>query len=126
MEAELACEPPTAEVTETLFTKIMGGSIPAEFLYQDDQCVAIRDVNPTAPVHFLVIPRRILTQLSTATEQDKALLGHLLWVAQSVAKEQGLDEGFRVVINDGKHGCQSVYHIHVHVVGGRQLNWPPG
>lgn len=86
----------------------------------------IRDVNPVAPTHLLVLPRKPLARLSEAEEDDKALLGHLMYVAQSVAKKEGLGSGFRVVVNDGKDGCQSVYHLHVHVIGGRVLGWPPG
>jgi len=111
---------------DTIFGMILRKEIPATFLYEDDQCVAFKDVNPTAPTHFLVIPRKPIVQLSAAEDSDEALLGHLLIVARKVAKEQGLGDGFRVVINDGKNGCQSVYHIHLHVIGGRQLGWPPG
>ncbi|EEC16207.1 histidine triad (hit) protein, putative [Ixodes scapularis] len=89
-------------------------------------CVAFNDINPQAPVHFLVIPKKAISQLSTAAEADKPLLGHLMYVAQKVAKEVGLKKGFRVVVNDGPDGCQSVYHVHLHVLGGRQLGWPPG
>jgi histidine triad (HIT) family protein len=90
--------------------------------------VAIHDISPVAPVHFLVIPRKLITGISQANSaQDKELLGHLLITAKELAKKCGLDEnGYRIVINDGKHGCQSIYHLHVHVIGGRQLLWPPG
>lgn len=115
-----------SETGDTLFGKIIRGEIPTKFIYEDDQCVAFHDINPQAPVHFLVLPRKPIPQLSKATEADKAVLGHVLFVAQQVAKEQGLNKGFRTVINDGPQGCQSVYHLHVHVLGGRQLNWPPG
>lgn len=90
------------------------------------QCVAFNDVNPQAPVHFLVIPRKPIPQLSKAQDDDKELLGHLLLTGQKVAAQVGLDDGFRVVINDGKDGAQSVYHLHLHFLGKRQLNWPPG
>lgn len=90
------------------------------------QCVAFNDVNPQAPVHFLVIPRKPISQLSKATEEDKELLGHLLFTGQKVAAQVGLENGFRVVINDGKDGAQSVYHLHLHFLGKRQLKWPPG
>eukprot|EP00195_Chlamydomonas_chlamydogama_P009853 CAMPEP_0202903702 /NCGR_PEP_ID=MMETSP1392-20130828/25896_1 /ASSEMBLY_ACC=CAM_ASM_000868 /TAXON_ID=225041 /ORGANISM="Chlamydomonas chlamydogama, Strain SAG 11-48b" /LENGTH=132 /DNA_ID=CAMNT_0049591009 /DNA_START=152 /DNA_END=550 /DNA_ORIENTATION=+ len=115
-------EPPT------IFDKIINKQIPASIIYEDDQCLAFRDINPQAPVHFLVIPkdRDGLTRLSKATESQKAILGHLLYVAQHVAKQEKLEPGFRVVINDGPNGCQSVYHLHLHVMGGRQLGWPPG
>ncbi|CAM9289083.1 unnamed protein product [Pylaiella littoralis] len=113
---------------ETIFDKIISKAIPADIIHEDELCLAFKDINPQAPVHFLVIPksRDGLTQLSKAVDSNKALLGHLMFVAQQVAKEQGLDEGFRVVVNDGVQGCQTVYHLHLHVIGGRQLNWPPG
>lgn len=111
----------------TIFDKIVSRDIPAAVIYEDEQCMAFRDINAVAKVHFLVIPkkRENLSQLSKATEENKAILGHLLYVAQKVAKQEGLEEGFRVVINDGKNGCQSVYHLHLHVIGGQQLGWPP-
>ncbi|KAH9368917.1 histidine triad nucleotide binding protein 1 [Haemaphysalis longicornis] len=115
-----------SETGDTLFGKIIRGEIPTKFIYEDDECVAFHDINPQAPVHFLVLPKKPIPQLSKATEADKAVLGHVMYVAQQVAKEQGLKKGFRTVINDGPEGCQSVYHLHVHVLGGRQLNWPPG
>eukprot|EP00904_Undaria_pinnatifida_P014081 jgi/Undpi1/9803/HiC_scaffold_27.g12257.m1 len=112
----------------TVFDQILSKRIPANIIYEDDLCLAFTDISPQAPVHFLVIPksRDGLTQLSKAVESNKALLGHLMFTAQHVAKEQGLDEGFRVVVNDGPAGAQSVYHLHLHVLGGRQLKWPPG
>jgi len=112
----------------TIFDKIISKEIPATVIYEDDQALAFKDVNPQGPVHFLVIPkvRDGLTRLSKAEERHKALLGHLMYVAQKVAKEQGLAAGFRVAINDGPNGCQSVYHLHLHVIGGRQMSWPPG
>lgn len=88
--------------------------------------MAFNDVNPQAPTHLIVIPRKPIEQLSKAEESDSALLGHLMYVAQKVAKEAGLDNGFRMVINDGRDGAQSVYHLHLHVIGGRQMKWPPG
>ncbi|GAU99126.1 hypothetical protein RvY_10170 [Ramazzottius varieornatus] len=110
----------------SIFTRIMNKEIPGKFLHEDDQCVALQDVNPQAPVHFLVIPRTQLPGISYAKESDAAMLGHLLVVARKVAEEQGLSNGYRVVINEGKFGCQSVPHLHIHVLGKRQLSWPPG
>uniref|UniRef100_A0A023FF67 Putative zinc-binding protein of the histidine triad hit family n=1 Tax=Amblyomma cajennense TaxID=34607 RepID=A0A023FF67_AMBCJ len=115
-----------SESGDTIFGKIVRGEIPTKFIYEDDKCVAFHDINPQAPVHFLVIPKKPIPQLSKATEADKDILGHIMYVAQLVAKEQKLDKGFRVVVNDGPQGCQSVYHVHLHVLGGRQMNWPPG
>ncbi|CAL5227975.1 g11024 [Coccomyxa viridis] len=112
----------------TIFEKIISKDIPATIVYEDDTSLAFRDINPQAPVHFLVIPKQRgrLTQLSKGNEQDEQLVGHLMMIASKVAKQEGLDQGFRVVINDGPQGCQSVYHLHLHVLGGRQLTWPPG
>ncbi|XP_031832352.1 histidine triad nucleotide binding protein 1 [Nomia melanderi] len=111
---------------DTIFGKILRKEIPCNFIYEDDKCVAFQDINGQAPVHFLVIPRKPIPQLSKAEDEDEALLGHLMIVARKVAKEQGLNDGFRLVINDGKQGAQSVYHLHLHVLGGRQMQWPPG
>ena len=110
----------------TIFDKIISKEIPAKIIFEDDQCLAFKDIHPQAPVHFLVIPksRGRLSQLSKAHEHDKALLGHLMFIAQQVAREQGIgDSGFRVIINDGRNGGQSVYHLHLHVLGGRQLGY---
>jgi histidine triad (HIT) family protein len=111
----------------TVFDKLLSGEWPTDKLFEDDQCLAFRDVNPQAPIHFLVIPkhRNGLTQLSKARDDQKALLGHLLYVAQQVGQKE-CPNGFRVTINDGADGAQSVYHLHVHVMGGRQMEWPPG
>ncbi|XP_043480799.1 histidine triad nucleotide-binding protein 1 [Leptopilina heterotoma] len=111
---------------DTIFSKILRKEIPCNFIYEDDQCVAFHDVNKQAPTHFLVIPRKPISQLSKAEDNDEALLGHLMNVARKVAAKEGLDDGFRLVINDGKNGAQSVYHLHLHVLGGRQMQWPPG
>ncbi|XP_066921878.1 adenosine 5'-monophosphoramidase HINT1-like [Clytia hemisphaerica] len=114
-------------VAENIFTKILNKEIPAKLIYEDDKCVAFNDVNPQAPTHFLVIPRFPIPRLQDVKEDDKALLGHLMFVANKVAGEQGLHEkGYRMVVNNGEQGCQSVIHIHLHVIGGRQLTWPPG
>ncbi|XP_053689647.1 adenosine 5'-monophosphoramidase HINT1 [Sabethes cyaneus] len=115
-----------ASTEDTIFGKILRKEIPCTFIYEDDKCVAFHDVNPQAPVHFLVIPRKPIAQLSKATEEDEALLGHLMLVGKKIGAEQGLGDGFRVVINDGRNGAQSVYHLHLHFLGGRQMKWPPG
>lgn len=111
----------------TIFDKIIAGDIPSNRVFEDDRALAFRDVNPQAPVHVLVIPKQRdgLTQLSKAREDQKGILGHLMHVASEVGKKE-CPQGFRIVINDGEHGAQSVYHLHVHVLGGRQMNWPPG
>ncbi|KAJ6639732.1 Adenosine 5'-monophosphoramidase HINT1 [Pseudolycoriella hygida] len=114
---------PTAD---TIFGKILRKEIPCSFIYEDDKCVAFHDINAQAPVHFLVIPRKSIPQLSKASDDDAELLGHLMLVGRKLAKEQGLENGFRVVINDGMDGAQSVYHLHLHFLGKRQMLWPPG
>ncbi|XP_074605366.1 histidine triad nucleotide binding protein 1 [Brevipalpus obovatus] len=113
------------DANDTIFGKILRGEIPCKFIYEDDQCVAFDDISPVAPKHFLVIPRRRISQLSKAEDSDEQILGHLMLVARKLAKQEGLDKGFRIVINDGPQGCQSVYHLHLHVIGGKQLGWPP-
>ncbi|XP_044877461.1 histidine triad nucleotide-binding protein 2, mitochondrial [Mauremys mutica] len=110
----------------TIFSKIIDRTIRADILYEDDKCLAFRDVAPQAPVHFLVIPKRPIPRLSRVAAGDAELLGHLLLVASQTATVEGLVDGYRVVINDGKQGSQSVYHLHLHVLGGRQMGWPPG
>jgi len=110
----------------TVFGKILRGEIPSEIVYEDELCIAFKDVSPVAPVHVLVIPRRRIEKLSDVTDEDTGLLGHLMLIATKVAKQQNLAKGYRLVINNGEQGCQSVFHIHVHVIGGRQLTWPPG
>lgn len=113
-------------VGDTIFGKILRKEIPCKYIYEDDKCVAFHDVNPQAPVHFLVIPKKPIQQLSKAEDEDENLLGHLMIIARKVAKQESLNNGFRLVVNDGKHGAQSVYHLHLHVLGGRQMEWPPG
>lgn len=110
----------------TIFTKIINRQIPADIVYEDDQCLAFRDINAQAPTHVLVIPKREIPSLADAAESDAALLGHLLITAQKVAKQLGLTNGYRTVLNCGPDGGQSVDHLHVHILGGRKLSWPPG
>ena len=108
---------------KTIFTRIIDGEIPGTFVYQDEHCVAIRDINPAAPVHVLVIPRKPIPSIADLTPEDHALAGHLLMVAKKVAEQEGVAErGYRVVINAGDEGGQTVPHLHVHVMGGRQLS----
>ena len=114
------------QVEETIFSKIIRKEIPAKLLHEDEHCIAFHDVNPQAPTHFLVIPRVPIPMIQDVKEDDKFLLGHLLYVASKCASDLKLEEDYRVAINNGKHGAQSVYHLHIHVLGGRQLEWPPG
>lgn len=110
---------------DTIFGRILRGEIPCDAVYSDEHCLAFRDVAPQAPVHILVIPRLPIPSLAEAAGEHQALLGHLLLVAARVAREQGLD-GFRTVINSGAGAGQTVFHLHVHVLGGRAMEWPPG
>ncbi len=113
--------------TDCLFCKILAGTAAADVVYQDNRCVVIRDINPQAPTHVLVIPREHLESLDDAGQKDEMLLGHLLRVSARVANEHGLTEGgYRVVLNTGRGAGQSVFHLHVHVLGGREMTWPPG
>ena len=110
-----------------LFCKIIAGDVPGEFVHQDEDCVVIRDISPQAPTHLLVIPREHLESLDEATQKEEALLGHLLRVGARMANSQGYeDSSFRTVINTGEGAGQSVFHLHVHVLAGRSMNWPPG
>ena len=111
----------------TIFQKIIDGEIPAKVVFEDDLSMAFHDVAPQAPIHILVIPKRAIQGISGVCEADKELLGHLLWVASVVATQQGVSaDGYRLVINDGTDGGQSVPHLHVHLLAGRAMNWPPG
>ncbi len=110
-----------------LFCQIIAGDISAELLHQDQRCIAIRDINPQAPTHVLVIPREHIESLNDASSKDEALLGHLLRVGARIANDEGHSEsGYRTVINTGSGAGQSVFHLHVHILGGRPMNWPPG
>ena len=108
-----------------LFCKIIGGDVPGDFVHQDESCVVIRDINPQAPMHALVIPREHIEALDEASQKDESLLGHLLRIGARVANEEG-HESYRTVINTGAGAGQSVFHLHVHILGGRSMNWPPG
>jgi histidine triad (HIT) family protein len=114
-------------MTDCLFCKIIDGEIPGKFVYQDDQMVAIRDINPQAPLHLLIIPRRHIATLNDLTPRDDTLVGSMHRVAAAIAKEHGFSEhGYRTVFNTGREAGQSVFHIHLHVLAGRGLAWPPG
>ncbi|GMT07788.1 hypothetical protein PENTCL1PPCAC_29962, partial [Pristionchus entomophagus] len=111
---------------DTIFGKIILKEIPAKIIFEDDDVLAFHDVTPQAPVHFLVIPKRRIDMLENAKESDSPLLGKLMYTASSVARSLGVKDGYRVVVNNGKNGCQSVFHLHLHVMGDRQMSWPPG
>ena len=111
----------------TIFSKIINKEIHADILFEDDKILAFRDISPQAPVHFLVIPKKEIRTINDINEEDKSLIGELFIVAKEIAKKEGIDEnGYRTIFNCNEHGGQTVYHIHLHVLGGRQLKWPPG
>lgn len=112
--------------SDTIFSKIIRREIPADIVYEDDRCLAFNDINPQAPVHILVIPKQPIPSLADATAEDRDLLGHLLLSAKQVAEQVGLSDGYRVAINTGNDGGQTVYHLHLHLLGGRGMTWPPG
>jgi histidine triad (HIT) family protein len=110
----------------TIFSKIIDKSIPAEILFEDELSLAFSDINPQAPIHFLVIPKKAIATINDLEDADKALVGHLYWVAAKLAKEMGFaQQGFRAVMNCNEDGGQTVYHIHLHVLAGKPLGWPP-
>ena len=110
----------------TLFEKIINKEIPADILYEDDLSIVIKDINPQAPTHLLIIPKKVIPKLSEAIEEVKQLLGHLMLVAGKMAEKLDLDETFRLVVNNGAKAGHSVFHLHLHLLSGRSLNWPPG
>jgi histidine triad (HIT) family protein len=113
-------------MADTLFAKIIDRQIPADIVYEDELCLAFRDVNPQAPVHILLVPKKPLDMLSNASIEDQALLGHMLLTAGKITRELKIDGAFRLVINNGKEGGQAVFHLHMHIMAGRKFRWPPG
>jgi histidine triad (HIT) family protein len=112
---------------ETIFHKIIKKDIPADIVFEDDHCMAIRDINPASPCHILVIPKKSIAKLSDVKGEDKQLLGHMLSTLSDIARDEGINEsGFRVVINNGAGAGQTVFQLHMHLLGGRELHWPPG
>ena len=111
---------------DTIFSKIIAREIPADIVYEDELCLAFQDANPQAPVHILIIPKQPLAKVADAAAHDQALLGHLLLKAGEIARSLGCEENFRLVINNGEKAGQSVFHLHLHLLAGRPLNWPPG
>lgn len=111
---------------DTLFGKIIRREIPADIVYEDDLCLAFRDIAPQAPVHILLIPKQPIPKLAEAQAEDQPLLGHLLLTVKRIAEQEGLTDGYRTVINTGERGGQTVFHLHIHLLGGRDLTWPPG
>ncbi len=111
---------------KTLFSKIIDREIPATIEHEDDTCIAIRDIEPQAPVHLLIIPKKPIPRIAAMEEADQSILGYLMWTAKNLAAKLDLVDGFRVVINNGPHGGETVPHLHVHLLGKRKLDWPPG
>jgi histidine triad (HIT) family protein len=111
---------------KTIFQRIIDREIPADIVHEDDQSLAFRDINPQAPTHILIVPKKPIPRLATTEDADAAVLGHLLTVTRKLAEQNGLSNGYRVVINNGSDGGQTVDHLHVHLLGGRRLTWPPG
>lgn len=111
---------------KTIFQKIADREIPAEIVYEDDTAVAFRDINPVAPVHVLVVPRQPIPSVDALSEADERVVGHLFTVAKKIAATEKLTNGYRLILNCGKDGQQTVHHLHVHLIGGRQMTWPPG
>lgn len=116
----------TYQAMSCTFCKIIEGQIPSTAVYQDELGYAFADLNPKAPVHVLIVPREHISSLDSADESKSALLGHLLWAAAEIARKKGLGNGYRIVVNTGEDGGQTVDHLHLHLLGGRLLNWPPG
>ena len=113
-------------MSDTIFGKIIRKEIPADIVYEDEVALAFKDINPQAPTHILVIPKKPITNIDAATDEDRDLLGHLLLIVKQVAAQAGLNNGYRVVINNGNDGGQTVYHLHLHLLGDRPMKWPPG
>ena len=110
----------------TLFEKIIARQIPADIVFEDDLCLAFRDISPQAPTHILVVPKKPIPRIGVAQPEDQALLGHLFLTAATIARTKNLADGFRIVVNNGSHGGETVPHLHIHLLGGRHLVWPPG
>jgi len=113
-------------MSDTLFAKIIDRQIPADIVYEDELCLAFKDINPQAPVHVLLVPKEPIDMLASAQPKDQALLGHLLLAAGRIARQLKVDDAFRLVINNGEASGQSVFHVHLHILAGRPFRWPPG
>lgn len=111
---------------ETLFEKIINRDIPADIVYEDDLCIAFRDIAPQAPLHVLLVPKLVISKLSESTLNEQSLLGHLMLTAPKIATQEGHGNAFRLVVNNGAEAGQSVFHLHIHIIAGRELSWPPG
>ena len=112
-------------MSKTLFEKIIDREIPADIIFEDELSIVIKDISPQAPTHLIIIPKKVIPKLSDSTAEDQSILGHLMLVAGQIADQLGLDETFRLVVNNGAKAGQSVFHLHLHLLSGRPLNWPP-
>lgn len=113
-------------MSDSIFQKIINREISADIIYEDDLCLAFKDINPQAPIHILLIPKKPIEKISNATEEEKPILGHLMHTVGKVTKQLGVEDAFRLVINNGEKAGQSVFHMHVHILAGRPFSWPPG
>ena len=113
-------------MAETIFQKIIDKKIPAEIVYEDDLCIAFKDIKPAAPIHLIVIPKKPIESVDDVAEEDEAVVGHLFVAMGKIAKQQGIDRGYRVVTNNGRDAGQEVMHLHFHMLAGRGFSWPPG
>ena len=113
-------------MSDTIFQKIIDKELPADILYEDDSCLAFKDINPVAPVHILIIPKKRIEKISDSNTEDKELLGHLFLVAGNIARDLGIEDAFRLVVNNGAGAQQTVFHLHIHLIAGREFIWPPG
>ena len=113
-------------MVDTLFQKIIDKEIPADIIYEDDLCLVFKDINPVAPIHLLIIPKKPIEKVADAQLQVQDLLGHLVLVAGNVARDLGIEDAFRLVVNNGSGAQQTVFHLHIHLIAGREFNWPPG
>lgn len=111
---------------KTIFAKIIDRELPADIVYEDERCLAFRDVNPQAPMHILLVPKKPIARLVDAADEDGDLMGHLMLTAPAIAREEGYGDAFRLVVNNGEAVGQSVFHLHLHILGGRGFSWPPG
>ena len=113
-------------MSDTIFQKIIDKELPADIVYEDENCLAFKDINPVAPIHILIIPKKRIEKISDSNIEDKELLGHLFLVAGYIARDLGIEDAFRLVVNNGAGAQQTVFHLHIHLIAGREFNWPPG
>ena len=113
-------------MSETIFDKIIRKEIPSDIVYEDELCLAFKDVNPQAPIHILIIPKKTIAKVADANNDDQNLLGHMLLMAGKIAKDLGVKDAFRLVVNNGEEAGQTVFHLHIHLLAGRDFSWPPG